>query len=382
MDEGPQRRSIVSRRAAVGGLAALASAPILFDSKAKGQVASGAPTPGYNWHYPASAWLARREEAAIEPDLEVVDAHHHLWDHPGDRFLFDKLLSYVTSGHKITDTVFVECGSMYRDDGPVELQPVGETEFVNGVAAMSASGKYGNARLCRGIVGYADLRLGEKVTNVLEGHLRASGRFRGVRFDLNWDPSPMLPVARNRPGKDRMDDPIWRAGFSRLAPLGLVFDAYVYHPQLRQLIDLARAFPETTIVLNHSGTPLGIGPYRDKKAETFAQWKQSILELAKYGNVVVKLGGLGMAHGMFDFYDRDRPPSSEEMALAYKPYIETCIQAFTPQRSMFESNFPPDESSGNYTVLWNAMKRLAAGYNQAEKQLMFSGTAKRVYNLI
>lgn len=311
-----------------------------------------------------------------------MDPHHHLWDHPGNRFLLDQLLADIGSGHKITETVFIECGSMYRADGPTEMKPVGETEFVNGTSAMSASGQYGPTRLCRAIVGHADLRLGDGVARVLEAQITAGdGRFRGIRHSVAWDASDAFPKPRTHPIKGQMLDPTWRAGFARLSPLDLTFEAWLYHPQLAELADLARAYPQTTIILNHVGGPLGIGPYKDKKAETFAQWKAGIIEVGKFQNVVVKLGGLGMPIGMFDFYTRAKPPSSEELAVAYKPYIETCIAAFGVDRGMFESNFPPDGASSSYPILWNALKRLAAGYSPSEKAALFSGTAKRVYRL-
>ena len=225
------------------------------------------------------------------------------------------MLADIGSGHKITETVFIECGSMYRADGPTEMKSVGETEFVNGTAAMSASGQYGPTRLCRAIVGHADLRLGDGVARVLEAQITAGdGRFRGIRHSVARDASDAFPKARTNPVKGQMLDPTWRAGFARLAPLNLTFEAWLYHPQLRELADLARAYPQTTIILNHVGGPLGIGPYKDKKAETFAQWKAGIIEVAKSQNVVVKLGGLGMPIGMFDFYTREKPPSSEELA--------------------------------------------------------------------
>jgi predicted TIM-barrel fold metal-dependent hydrolase len=314
--------------------------------------------------------------------LEIVDPHHHLWDRPRHRFLIDQLLADTGSGHNITQTVFIECGSMYRADGPVEMKPVGETEFVNGTAAMSASGQYGPTRFCRGIVGHADLRLGDAVARVLEAQIAAGdGRFRGIRHSVTWDPSDLLSRGRTNSLKGQMYDPAWRAGFARLAPLNLTFEAWLYHPQLSDLADLARAFPQTTIILNHVGGPVGIGPYKDRKAETFAQWKAGVTEVAKSQNVVVKLGGLGMTFGMFDFYAREKPPSSTDLETAYRPYIETCIAAFGVNRSMFESNFPPDGASSSYPILWNAFKRLAAGSSAYEKAMLFSGTAKRVYRL-
>ena len=387
MTEKTMQRQSVSRRTLLSGTAGLLSGAALSSGTALAQNTAPA-TPGTAVNappsppYPDPAWLALRQEEIIEPGLEIVDPHHHLWDRPEHRFLLSELLADTNSGHNITQTVFIECGSMYRADGPVEMKPVGETEFVNGTAAMSASGQYGPARLCRGIVGHADLRLGDGVARVLEAQIAAGdGRFRGIRHSVTWDPSDVLSRGRTNSLKGQMFDPTWRAGFARLAPLGLTFEAWLYHPQLLDLADLAQAFPQTTIILNHVGGPVGIGPYKDKKAETFAQWKAGITEVGKSHNVVVKLGGLGMRFGMFDFYAREKPPSSTDLETAYRPYIETCIAAFGTDRSMFESNFPPDEASSSYPILWNAFKRLAAGYSASEKAMLFSGTAKRVYRL-
>lgn len=387
MTEATVRRQSQSRRILLRGTAGLLGGAALSSGVSLAQNTAPASTgaalaSSYNPHYPDPAWLALTQEEIIEPGLEIVDPHHHLWDHPGNRFLLDQLLADIGSGHKITETVFIECGSMYRADGPTEMKPVGETEFVNGTSAMSASGQYGPTRLCRAIVGHADLRLGDGVARVLEAQITAGdGRFRGIRHSVAWDASDAFPKPRTHPIKGQMLDPTWRAGFARLSPLDLTFEAWLYHPQLAELADLARAYPQTTIILNHVGGPLGIGPYKDKKAETFAQWKAGIIEVGKFQNVVVKLGGLGMPIGMFDFYTRAKPPSSEELAVAYKPYIETCIAAFGVDRGMFESNFPPDGASSSYPILWNALKRLAAGYSPSEKAALFSGTAKRVYRL-
>jgi L-fuconolactonase len=312
------RRTLLSGTAGLLGGAALSPGAVLAQNTGPARTGA-APTSSYDPHYPDPAWLALRQEEIIEPELEIVDPHHHLWDRPGNRFLLDQLLADVDSGHKITETVFIECGSMYRAEGPTEMKPVGETEFVNGTAAMSASGQYGTTRLCRAIVGHADLRLGDGVTRVLEAQIAAGdGRFRGIRHSVAWDASEAFPKARTNPVKGQMLDPTWQAGFARLAPLGLTFEAWLYHPQLTELADLARAYPQTTIVLNHVGGPLGIGPYEHKKAETFAQWNAGILEVAKSPNVVVKLGGLGMPIGMFDFYTRPKPPSSAELATVYR----------------------------------------------------------------
>jgi L-fuconolactonase len=387
MKEKTVRRQSASRRMLLTGTAGLLSGAALVRRSAMAQNVGAAVgvvnSPSAPRSFPDETWLARHKEAVIEPGLEIVDPHHHLWDHDDYRFLLPELLADTGSGHNISRTVFIECGSMYRADGPAEMKPVGETEFVNGTAAMSASGRYGPTRLCSGIVGHADLRLGDGVARVLEAQITAGdGRFRGIRHSVTWDASDRLPRARTNPSQGQMLDPTWRAGFARLAPLNLTFEAWLYHPQLPDLVDLARAFPQTTIILNHVGGPVGIGPYKGKQAETFAQWRTSIAELAKSPNVVVKLGGLGMLFGVFDFYARETPPSSADLATAYTPYIETCIAAFGVNRSMFQSNFPPDGVSSSYPVLWNAFKRMAAGYSASEKAELFSGTAKRVYRLV
>jgi predicted TIM-barrel fold metal-dependent hydrolase len=339
-------------------------------------------------------------EAILEPELPIVDPHHHLWDRrisppydspdhpfmtaiePARRYLLDELLADTGSGHNVVATVFVECGAFYRGDGPTAMRPVGETEFVNGQAAMSASGIYGPTRACAGIVGRADLLLGEAVTPVLEAHIRAGGgRFRGIRNSASWDADAAVlgPLQRLEEGLYRRDD--FRAGFRCLAPLDLSFDAWLLEPQLPDLIDLARAFPETTIILDHVGTPLGRGVYTGKLAERFPTWKANIQALAKSRNVVVKLGGLAMAFCNFpSFLAQPRAPS-EQLAQEWAPYIETCIEAFGPERCMFESNFPVDMGSCTYAVLWNAFKRIAAGASAAEKAALFSQTAARVYRL-
>jgi L-fuconolactonase len=385
MTEKTVRRRSVSRRTMLAGAAGLLSASVV-SPEARAQAPAAAPASGTGGppaaRYGDPAWWAKGKEEILEPAMEIVDPHHHLWDRNGHRYLLDQLLADTNSGHNIVQSVFVECGEMYRADGPAEMKPVGEIEFVNGTAAMSASGRYGKSRLCAAIVGHADLRLGDGVAKVLEAQIAAGdGRFRGIRHSVTWDTSEVFSRGRTNAIKGQMADATWRVGFARLAPLKMTYEAWLYHTQLMELADLARASPQTTIILNHVGGPLGIGPYKDKKEETFAQWKAGIAELGKCPNVVVKLGGLGMLFGMFDFHTRDTPPSSTDLATAYKPYIETCIAAFGPERGMFESNFPPDGVSSSYAVVWNAFKRLSANYSATEKTALFSGTAKRVYRL-
>jgi len=342
---------------------------------------------GLAWRNDAElkAWLAKRPaEAALEPDLPIIDPHHHFWDTPQrGRYLLSELLADIGGRHNIVATVFLECRSMYRKTGPAEMAPVGEVEFVNGIAAMSASGGYGPCRVAEGIVGHAALTLGARVRDVLEAEIAvAGGRFRGIRHGASWDPNAAIQKLATRVVPPHLvRDPKFREGFAQLAPLGLSFESWQYHAQLPDAIDLARAFPDTTIILNHVGGVLGVGPYRGRRQEILAGWRKDIGELAKCPNVNVKLGGIGMTSFGFEFHERDVPPSSEELAAAWRQYVEPCIEAFGPNRCMFESNFPPDKQSCGYTELWNAFKRTTAGASAGEKRALYGGTAARVYRL-
>ena len=328
-------------------------------------------------------WLARRHEEPIDPDLPIVDAHHHLWDRPGWRYLFDEYLAdIIESGHNITASIFMQCQAMYRAGGPEAFRVVGETEFVNGIAAMSASGNYGRRGICAGIVGHANLLLGDRVAGVLEAHLQAGGgRFRGIRHITVWDADAALmnPLSAGPPGLLR--DAAFRAGFARLAALNLSFDAWLFHPQIPELTELAQAFPQTTIILDHVGGVVGTGPYAGRRDEVFDGWSRAIRDLARCGNVNVKLGGLGMRINGFGFEDAEAPPASEQLARAWQPYIETCIDAFGSRRCMFESNFPVDKGSYGYGLAWNAFKRLTRHASKDERGALFSETAERVYGL-
>jgi predicted TIM-barrel fold metal-dependent hydrolase len=327
-------------------------------------------------------WLALHREDIIDAALPIIDPHHHLWDRAGNRYFLFDLLRDIDSGHNIRATVAVEAGAMYRRDAVAELRPVGEIEFLNGVAAISASGEYGECRVCAGLVGHADLLRGERVVPVLEAQIRAGGgRLRGVRFISVWHPDRTARASLASAPPHVLADTKFRLGFAQLAPLGLSFDAWLYHTQLSELTDLARAFPETTLILNHVGGAIGIGPYVGKRDQVFSEWSASMRELARCPNVHVKLGGLGMRLFGFDFADHERPRSSEVLAEGWRPYVEACIETFGAERCMFESNFPVDKGSCSYAVLWNAFKRIAARYSDAEKRWLFSGTASKVYRL-
>jgi predicted TIM-barrel fold metal-dependent hydrolase len=271
---------------------------------------------------------------------------------------------------------------MYRAGGPREMRPVGETEFVAGIAAMSDSGGFGKTRVAAGIVGYADLTKGDWVQPVLEAHIRAGGgRFRGVRHSGGWDADPIIGNSAPDMAPGLYERPDFRAGLAKLSALGLSLDAWVFHPQLADVTALARAFPGTNIIMGHCGGPLGYGAYAGKRDAVFAAWKASVTELARCPNVTMKLGGMMMRLAATDYLAQPRPPSSEELAALWRPYIETCIELFGPQRCMFESNFPVEKMGIGWSALWNAFKRLASGASAGEKQALFAGTARRVYRL-
>src|SRR5687767_9699738 len=334
---------------------------------------SASPTP--SWSSRGGRRLgAMPTEDILEPALPIVDPHHHLWDHPKHRYLLDELLADSGSGHNVVATVFVECLSMYRASGPEELRPVGETEFVNGVAAMSASGRYGATRVAAGIVSYADLTRGERAGDVLDAHMAASSRFRGIRHAAGWDASDAVRNSHTNPPPGLYLDTTFRRGFAQLARRHLTFDAWLYHPQIPDLTDLAKAFPDTTIVLDHFGGPLGIGPYSGRRAEIFAYWKGAIRAVADCPNVVAKLGGLVMPLNGFGFHKQEPKATSAELADATRDWYLHAIDCFGPGRCMFESNFPVDKVSASYDVLWNSFKRIAAGFSAADKAALFHDT--------
>jgi L-fuconolactonase len=326
------------------------------------------------------AWRALTVEPALEPDMPICDSHHHLWEYPDSRYLTADFLADIDGGHHLTQTVFVECLQHYRAAGPEPLRPVGETEFVERLA--DASDRAGHAtRVAAAIVAFADLTLGAAVEEVLSAHLAASARVRGIRYATAWDASEQVRRAHTNPPQGLLGTREFRSGFACLKRLGLSFDAWLYHPQVPELVDLARSFPDVTIVLDHMGGPLGIGPYATDRAAVFAAWRKNVAELARCANVVVKLGGRTMTMSGFGWHKRAAPPGSHELADAMGPYYRACIESFGAERCMFESNFPVDRASCSYTVLWNAFKHLTREYSQAERAALFHDTATRVYRL-
>ena len=325
------------------------------------------------------AWLLRLQEEIIEPDLPIVDPHHHLWERAGGYFL-DEILADTNSGHNVVATVFSQCGYSYRTDGPEELRSVGETTFVAAVAE-ECERRNEKTRICAGIVGAGDLLLGNKVDALLEAHIEEGhGRFRGIRH-ISARHEAFSASLLGRPQEHLFSDPTFRTGFGRLQAFNMTFDAWLYHTQIDELTALARAFPDTPIVLNHTGGPLGVGPYVGKRDTVFTHWLASMKTLATCPNVHVKLGGLAMAVIGFEFHKEPIPPSSGELSTAWRPYIEACIEHFGADRCMFESNFPVDKGMCSYPVLWNAFKRIASGASATEKASLFHDTASNFYRL-
>ncbi|WP_057882802.1 amidohydrolase family protein [Tsuneonella troitsensis] len=339
-------------------------------------------------------------ESILDPELPIIDPHHHLWDlrpllgmfpEPRHDFLetlvgapyytFDELQADTQSGHNVVGTVFMECGAFYDAARGDELKVVGEVEYVNGVAAQGASGLYGAYRPCAAIVGHADLTLGSGAGMVLDALISASPRFVGIRHAAAWDADPEVLGPPFHAPRGLYRDATFREGFAELGKRDLTFDAWLLEPQLGDVLDLARAFPDQPIVLDHCGTPLGIASYRGKMHENFDRWRASIKAIAECQNVTVKLGGLAMAFCQLP----DRGPAaglgSEDLAAIWRPYIETCIEAFGAERAMFESNYPVDRWGASYPVLWNAFKRLTLRASANEKRALFAGTAARVYGL-
>lgn len=332
--------------------------------------------------YPSNPqWLRRRPpEPVLEPALPVIDCHHHLWEVPGNRYLLEDFEADLQCGHHVIATVYMEGQQRYRTDGPTELRPVGETEEV--VRVTAAAGDRGGADVARGIVAFADLRLGERVQPVLEAHVAAgAGRLCGIRFASAWDADARIGNSFGIDAPHALRRADVRAGIARVAALGLALDAWVFHPQLAEVGEIAAAFPDLTVVLGHTGGVLGYGPYAGRREEIFAQWHCALRALARHPNIVVKLGGMLMRLAAIDYPTLAEPPSSQQLAACWKPYMQACIEAFGADRCMFESNFPVEKMGVSYANLWNAFKRIAADASPDEKCALFHATARRVYRL-
>ncbi|MFC1935783.1 amidohydrolase family protein [Chloroflexota bacterium] len=337
--------------------------------------------------YGGTDWLALTQEPTLEPELPICDPHHHFWDFrtdhiPNQRYLLHELAADVNSGHNVRSTVFIETKAMYRSDGPEEMRPVGEVEFVQGLAAASASGLYGPVRAAAAIIGHANLNLGERVEPVLEALQMASpNRFRGIRHSVTWDPHPEVGNNAAHKIEGQLSSDGFRAGARVLVRMDLSLEGWLFFPQLPELAEFAKAIPDLTIILNHIGGLLRVGPYANRDDAVLATWRSSIAAVADCPNVNIKLGGIGMPSTGFDWHARTKPIGSEELAESIAPFMTYCIEQFGPDRCMFESNFPVDKVSYSYHVVYNAFKRLSMGYSVSERAAMFHDTAARVYRI-
>ena len=323
-------------------------------------------------------WLAKVSESIVDPERPIVDPHHHLWDRSRSTYLLENLWADTGSGHNVIKTVFLECHASYREDGPEHLKPVGETVFVEAIASAS---RLGEGAEIAAIVSGADLRSPE-LDEVLDAHEEAGkGLFRGIRHAGARDPHPEALSIPGRAPEGLYASEEFRQGVARLGERGYTFDTWHYHHQNLDFRDLAAAVPDTIMILDHFGTPLGVGVYAGKRDEIFAQWGDDIAAIAECPNVVAKLGGLAMPDNGFGWNTRALPPTSDEFVEAQARYYHHTIECFGADRCMFESNFPVDRLSLSYHVLWNGLKKIAAKYTKEEQTAMFSGTASRVYRL-
>ncbi len=325
-------------------------------------------------------WLNLIIEEAIEPELEICDPHHHLWDYPSNTYMTNDLLADLKSGHNIKSTAYMECGSMYRKHGAISMRPIGETEFAHNIATSAADNRDSDIRICESIVGFADLTE-FSVPQILDNHQEISKHFVGIRHASAWDSNTTIKNAHTNPIKELFSDSNFRRGFAELGKRNLTFDAWLYHPQIPELTALAKAFPDQIIILDHLGGLLGIGPYSGKRREIFNYWKKAISNLADCPNVFAKLGGLVMPINGFGFHKNKFPPTSQELAETTRNYYLFMIDTFGPYRCMFESNFPVDKASCSYTVLWNSFKLITTGFSNAEKSALYRQTAEKIYRI-
>ena len=334
--------------------------------------------------YGGNDWLALTQESTLEPEIPICDPHHHFWDFrserlPYQRYLLHELAADVNCGHNVRSTVFIEVRAMYRPDGPAEMRPVGEVEFVQGLAAAAATGLYGPCRAASAIVGHADLKLGDRVEPVLEALQAASpNRFRGIRHTVTWDAHPEI---ENREVEGVLATAEYRAGAQVLTRMALSLDIGVCFPQLPELAAFAKATPDLTIILNHLGGLTRVGPYGNRDNEVLPAWRRGIAAVAECPNVSLKLGGIGMPRLGFDWHSRARPIGSEELATSIAPVMSYCIEQFGSDRCMFESNFPVDKVSFSHHVLFNSFKRFSKSYSAAERAALFHDTAVRAYRI-
>ena len=330
-------------------------------------------------------WIAQIKEEIINPELPIIDPHHHLWN--GDNqlagsfpYLIENLNEDTFSGHNIVGTIFMECAQGYYLDGEEKYKPVGETEFV--INLIKDSEKLSKSTNIMGIIGFADLMLGHEVKDVLNTHLsKGEGLFRGIRHAAGWDKNNEIHNSHSNPIENIYHNKSFMKGAEELINLKLTFDAWHYHHQINDLSIFAKKYPELTIIHDHFGGPLGVGPYEGKKEEIFKKWKDDISLLSESKNVFAKLGGLAMPVNGWNFHKQNKPASSDQIVDMHHEYYLHTINCFGVERCMFESNFPVDRRSVSYHVIWNAFKKMVLGYSDEDKNKLFFKNAKDVYGV-
>ena len=334
--------------------------------------------------YIDDAWLRQVREAILEPEIPITDPHHHLWNWPF-HYEMSETVADFGAGHLVRATVHVEAHGHYRTEGPQHLRPVGETEYIADAAEKLASAPR-VPNICAGIVGHADVTRGAAIEEVLEAHIKAGrGRFRGIRVNLYWTMSIDKPWTPS-PVRTLLEQSGIREALARLAPRNLSCDIVAFHPNLLDVAHTAAAFDDTIFIVNHLGAPMTPDASPDQE-ELTRVWRHNVAELAQRPNVRMKLGGwtnpmLSRSIPSIVALKRGaKAPSSEQIADAYRPYVDHCIDRFGPGRCMFESNFPVDKNFSSYATLWNAFKRLAAPYSLAERRALLGGTAAAVYRV-
>ncbi len=320
-------------------------------------------------------------ETAIEPELEIVDAHHHLWDYETPYGCYDlaDLRGDTGAGHNVVQTVFIDCGANYLTAGPESLRPVGETIFV---AGRADSGDQTPGARIAAIVSHTNLMLGEGAGEVLDAHIEAGGgRFRGIRHSGAISKTEEVMSSRGEPPADLYRRPAFQAGARELAARRLTFDAWQYHHQLGEVVALARALPDLRIVVNHLGGPIGVGAWAGRWDEVHSDLRRHLVDLAACDNVWLKVGGIGMSRFGTGWDRTVEAPSSDKIVDKWGDTVRFAIDTFGPSRCMFESNYPVDSQTMGYVELWNALKKMSVGYSADERLGLFAGTARRAYRL-
>jgi len=320
-------------------------------------------------------WLALTQEDVLAPLQSILDCHHHLWDRSEGRYGAAELMADVGTGHDVRASLYVQCRTGYRTDGPEELRPVGEVACV-------LDWTRGQAYFPAGIVAMADLQLGDSVRPALDALAEAGqGRVKGIRNTTAWHADPAVRSNPNPPPEGLLRTDAFRDGARAVAGQGLCLDIWAYQTQLDEVRALAEAVPDLTVVVDHCGGPLGVGQHDRFDPMNFRAWRRALAAVAALPNTRVKIGGFGLGVFGWRYAEEAAPPHSETLARDWRPWVDTCLDLFGPSRAMFESNFPVDKGQVGYRTLWNAFKRLAAPLSRDERDALFWRSAAQTYGI-